>query len=205
MSAIGVGTDVVVSYLTLRKVVGALGMALPLVVAVWGIALVPDHALLPSISDYYRLRTRDAFVGILFTIAWFLLTYRGYERKDDIAGNLACFFALAVALFPTSGTRIEQVIHLTAATGLFLVLAYFALFLFTKSGPVQTEMKIVRNRVYRTCGVIMLACIGLIALYKLFLDHTAMAQFTPVFWLETIALWAFGFSWFVKGEAILGD
>ena len=200
-----VGDDVIVSYLTLRKVVGVLGMALPVVVAVWGMTLQPDHALLPSISDYYRLRTRDAFVGILFSIAWFLLTYRGYERKDDLAGNLACVFALAVALFPVSGSRAEQTVHFVSATGLFLVLAYFSLFLFTKSGPLQTHGKVKRNRVYRTCGVLMLLSIGLIALYQLFLDQTPIAQFNPVFWLETIALWAFGFSWFVKGEAILGD
>ena len=105
MSAPAVGDDVVVSYLTLRKVVGALGMALPVVVAVWGFRLQHAYDLLPSISDYYNLRTRDAFVGILFTIAWFLFTYHGYDRKDDVAGNLACLFALGVALFPISGSQ----------------------------------------------------------------------------------------------------
>src|SRR5207253_976505 len=56
---------VLVSYLTLRRIVGILGIGLPIVVAIWGFAL--GYALQPSISDYYALRTRDAFVGILFT------------------------------------------------------------------------------------------------------------------------------------------
>ena len=196
---------VIVSYLTLRKVVGALGMALPVVLAVWGFALQHRIELLPSISEYYDLRTRDAFVGILFTIAWFLFTYHGYERQDDIAGNFACAFALGVALFPVSGSPVEHVVHFISAAALFLVLAYFALFLFTKSAGFETHAKRLRNRVYRACGAVMLLCIALIAAYQLAPQAMPASARNPVFWLETIALWAFGFSWFVKGEAILKD
>jgi len=195
--------DVIVSYLTLRKVVGALGMALPVVVAVWGLAL--GSPLLPSISDYYGLQTRDAFVGILFTVACFMFTYHGPNRKDNIAGNWACLFALGVALFPDSGTKLEQTVHYASAAALFLVLAYFSLCLFTLSGPEQTAAKRRRNQVYRVCGVAMLACIGLIAVYKLLLAGTPIDRLKPVFWLEAAALWAFGISWAVKGEVILRD
>jgi hypothetical protein len=203
MSAPSPRDDVIVSYLTLRKVVGVLGVALPVIVAVWGWAL--GSRLLSSISDYYSLPTRDAFVGILFTIAWFMYTYHGPERKDNIAGNWACLFALGVALFPNSGSKASQVVHYVSAAALFLVLAYFSLFLFTKSGPQQTPAKRRRNRVYRVCGVAMLACIGLILVYRLFLARTSLAQLNPVFWLESAALWAFGISWAVKGEVILRD
>src|SRR5260370_5167137 len=122
-----------VSYLTLRRVVGVLGVGLPVIVAVWGFFLLSDIAIEPSISDYYGLRTRDAFVGILFTIGWFLFTYRGYDRQDSIAGNLACVFAIGVALFPVNGAPWEGIIHFVCATALFLVLSYFSLFLFTKT------------------------------------------------------------------------
>ncbi len=30
-------------------------------------------------------------------------------------------------------------------------------------------------------------------------------SFNPIFWLEAIALWAFGISWLTKGETILID
>lgn len=122
-----------------------------------------------------------------------------------IGQDVVVLFALGVALFPISGSRLEQVVHLTSAAALFLVLAFFALFLFTKSGDFQTHAKRLRNRVYRVCGVVMVVCIGLIAVYQLRFTQTAAARLNPVFWLETIALWAFGFSWFVKGEAILND
>lgn len=197
--------SLIVSYLTLRRIVGILGIALPAVVAMWGFAL--GYALQPSISDYHALPTRDAFVGILFTIGWFLFVYRGFDRTDEVTGNLACLFALGVALFPNNGTQLESTVHFSSAVALFLALACFSLFLFTKTGSAPpTPQKLTRNRVYVACGVIMLACIALIGLYSaLGLKHTAVAAINPVFWLETLALWAFGFSWFVKGETLWQD
>lgn len=196
---------VIVSYLTLRRIVGALGIALPPVVALWGFSL--GYALQPSISDYYALRTRDAFVGILFTIGWFLFTYRGFDRRDEVAGNVACVFALGVALFPNSGTPLDCTVHYTCAALLFLTLAYFSLVLFTETGPAgPTPRKRIRNRVYVACGTLMLLCIALIGLYRILGgEQRAIAALNPVFWLETLTLWAFGFSWFVKGETLWKD
>ena len=134
-----------------------------------------------------------------------MFAYRGYERKDDIAGNLSCVFALGVALFAKTGAPWEKAVHLGSALALFLVLSYFSLFLFTKSGGSPTPEKRIRNRIYVTCGVTMLACIALIGLYYWFLSDTAVAALKPVFWLESIALWAFGMSWFVKGETLWTD
>jgi hypothetical protein len=51
----------------------------------------------------------------------------------------------------------------------------------------------------------MLACIVLIAVYELFLSGTGLAELKPVFWLESLALWAFGLSWMTKGEVLLED
>jgi hypothetical protein len=194
-----------VSYLTLRRIVGILGVALPVVLALWGFALCACVKLEPSISDYYSIRPRDALVGFLFAIASFLFTYTGYERKDAIAGKLACVFALGVALFPNGGSTVEKTVHYISAAALFLVLAYFSLFLFTKSAGARTRKKQQRNVVYTVCGVVMLVCIGGIAAYQLLLSDTFVASWKPVFWLEALALWAFGISWFIKGETLLKD
>lgn len=196
--------NLVISYLTLRRLVGALGMALPIVVMVWGFTICGCTRILPSISDYYVLRTRDALVGILFSIACFLYTYRGFD-DDDRYGNLAAVFAVAVALFPNSGTQVERTVHFSAAAGLLLVLAYFSLKIFTKSSGHPTPQKLIRNRVYRVCGALILVCVLLIGLYKSFGEASEIALVRPVFWLETIALWSFGFSWFVKGETLWRD
>src|SRR5690554_4951628 len=90
----------VCSYLSLRKAVGIIGIGLPFALAVGGLFLGID--LQKSISLYYHTDMRDLFVGSMCAIAVFLWSYRGYERKDNIAGNLACIFALGIALFPTT-------------------------------------------------------------------------------------------------------
>ena len=194
-----------VSYLTHRRVLGALGVALPVVLALWGFGICECVELQDSISDYYSQRTRDVFVGIIFAIAWFLFAYRGYERKDDVVGDLACLFAIGVALFPNTGAEWEKTVHFISATGLFLALAYFSLFLFTKSDGSPTPEKRVRNRIYMACGAVILASVALIAVYFWFLDDTGLSEIKPVFWLESMALWSFAASWFVKGDTLWKD
>ena len=159
---------------------------------------------------------RDVFVGILCVIGFFLLSYKGYERSDDIAGNLGCVFAVGVALFPTTpdgaaarGARLIGYVHLAFSVLFFLTLTYFALFLFTKTDPSKSpsRKKLQRNKVYKTCGYTMGICILLIAIHS-FLPGTMatfLEAYKPVYWLETLTVLAFGISWFTKGEAILKD
>ena len=199
---------VLVSYLTLRKTIGTLGVTLPVLLAVGCFILGLCTELQASISDYYGTGMRDILVGVLFTIAWFLFSYRGHDRNDDNAGDLGCLFALGVALFPgTSENELIRTVHFASAASLFLVLSYFSLFLFTKTkqGRTPTPEKIIRNRIYLVCGAIILVCIALIAVYSKFFDDTSLATIQPVFWLESFALWAFGFSWFIKGETLWKD
>jgi len=197
--------SMVVSYLIMRRVIGILGMALPVILIVWGFFLLGFPEFRPSLSDYYALRARDAFVGILFAIACFLFAYRGYAPIDNLAGDLGAVFALGVAFFPCNGAKWEQGIHFTSAGLLFLVLSGFSLFLFTRSKGGKTDNKKVRNRIYVGCGVAMLLCIALIGLYKVCGKNTVVAKANPVLWLEVLALWTFGISWFVKGETLWQD
>jgi len=90
---------------------------------------------------------------------------------------------------------------------LFLTLTFFSLFLFTRTSGNPTPQKLQRNMVYRVCGIIMLAAILLVPILH-FLPESWTAgimQLDPVFWLEAIAVVAFGLSWLTKGEAILSD
>ncbi len=196
----------VISYLTLRRVIGIMGILFPVLLASLCLWLGECTGLKDSISDYYHTDVRDLFVGVLFAIAWFLFSYKGYSAVDDRVGNLACAFALGVALFPTgSEVAAIRVLHIVCASALFLALAWFSLVLFRKKGEHPTEQKIKRNRVYMVCGVAMLGCMALIAIYAAFLSETAVVDLKPVFWLETLALWAFGFSWLTKGEVLWRD
>ena len=205
--------NLVLSYLGLRKAIGIIGTALPFVLA-FGKVVLGDPGLQSSLSGYYHTEMRDVFVGSLCAIAVFLMSYRGYERKDDVAGDLACIFALGVALVPmtpelnpTSQDRLIGGLHLLFAASLFLTLAFFSLVLFRKTDPTKppTRRKLQRNKVYTTCGYTILACIALVPVAALLLGNTAVKDLEPIFWLESIAVVAFGISWLTKGEAILKD
>jgi hypothetical protein len=205
-------TGLVTSYMTLRKFIGILGLALPLALLAGG-QFIFHTGLRPSLSDYYHTGMRDVFVGTLCAIGVFLVSYRGNEKKDDIAGNIACFFAVGLSLFPcatetpTPGETTIGHLHFIFAAAFFLTLVYFSLFLFTLTDKrVQpTRRKLMRNRVYRVCGWLMLACVAGIAVFKLALSDAWVRDNRVVFWLETVAITAFGVSWLVKGEAILAD
>lgn len=204
----------VISYLALRKAIGLLGIALPFVLSLGALILFRE-GLQSSISDYYHTGMGDVFVGTLCVIGVFLFSYRGYERSDDIAGDLACLFAVGAALFAiapeeaSDTARVIGYVHMACAAGFFLTLIYFSLFLFTKTDPTKspTRRKLQRNMVYKACGYTMAVCILLIALYELLVDkqESSLEAYRPVFWLEAVTVVAFGISWLTKGEAILQD
>jgi amino acid transporter len=209
----GSNDSLVLSYLDLRKAIGIIGIALPFVLA-FGKMLFEGPGIQNSISSYYHTEMRDVFVGSLCAIAMFLLCYRGYERIDAIAGDVACVFALGVALFPTTPAmnatpqdKIIGALHLTFAVGFFLTLAFFALALFRKTDPTRTptRRKLQRNVVYTICGYAIIACLVLIVVVALISDDSPVKRLDPVFWLESAAIVAFGVSWLTKGEAILED
>ena len=85
----------VFSYLQLRTAIGILGIALPFVVSI-GAWIFFQTGLKGSLSAYYHSGMRDVFVGTMFAYGFFLLSYRGYKPKDNIAGTLACVFATGV-------------------------------------------------------------------------------------------------------------
>ena len=206
----------VLSYLMLRKAIGCLGMLLPVVLLVGG-ALLFGLGIQPTVSDYYHTGMRDVFVGTLCAMGVFLFSYNGYGRKDNRAGNLASLFVIGTALFPTTPVDPSALaaalgkVHIVCATSYFVTLAYFSLALFTKSDPKQpvTPQKLMRNKVYRACGYTIIGAIALIALYIFVLPDGLRDSLEPeidvVFWLEAIAIFAFGISWYVKGEGLLKD
>lgn len=203
----------VLSYLGLRKAIGTIGIALPFVLA-FGKVLLEGPGIQSSMSAYYHTAMRDVFVGSLCAIAVFLMSYRGYERQDYIAGKLACAFAIGVAFFPTAPdlepTAREKMLsmaHSLFAMAFFITLAYFSLAQFRKTDPSKppTPRKLQRNKVYTVCGWTILTCILLIAVVALFPGDSPVKRLDPVFWLESLAVVAFGISWLTKGEAILKD
>jgi hypothetical protein len=92
----------VMSYLAVRRALGLLGLALPIVL--YADARLFGDPMQPSISDFYHTRMGDFLVGTLVAIGIFLITYLGYPRKkgemmsDQWVSTLAGLGAIGVAL-----------------------------------------------------------------------------------------------------------
>ena len=195
-----------------RQLIGYIGLLLPLFI----IALVlwrDGYKLwkeLESISAYYYTGANAAFVGMLFSLALFLFTYRGYRNEQNWAdrwtSNVAACAALVVAFFPTAvptgftalswWEKWVGVVHYVAAVTLFSMFAVFALWLFRKKAEGETEIpddKSWRNRIYMACGIIIVGSMA-------WAGWNAYAS-KPIFWPESFALIAFSVSWLVKGYA----
>jgi len=201
----------ILSYLGMRQIAGWVGVILPFAVALgnWPCR----HGLEDSISAYYFTRMVGWFAGSLWVIGFFMASCRGYDKWDELSGRLAGFFALGVALLPMNIYKIDYgwvkyrgYLHWICAALLFFVLALMSLLLFTRSDATQpTPKKLRRNRFYRVCGWIILACIALIGVYSLleYIDcalYKQISYYKPVFCLEAGAVVSFGISWLVKGE-----
>ncbi len=195
------------SYLSLRKAVGWIGLLLPFVLMLGLFILFRGEVVQKSISHYYHTGMRDIFVGALCAIALFMFFYSGYDKWDNRAGNLAGLFAIGVAWFPTTEVGPSDwtgKTHFFCAALLFITLAIFSLFLFTKKGVNPTPRKLKRNWIYILCGIIMIAClIAIVVFYNFIRADPSESSF--VFWAETVALVAFGVSWLTKGETLFPD
>lgn len=194
--------DQIISYYGLRILIGASGVLLPLLLIIGNLIASSSLTIEFSVSDYYDNGTAgDILVGILFVLGFFLMSYKGYDRIDSRAANLGCVFALGVALCPTTSTNdVVHIMHFVFAVLLFSVFIFFSLYLFRKTGPGRrTKQKDNRNRVYMTCGIIMILCIAGIAISMIFLMPQSRSWHL-VFWFESLALIAFGISWITKAE-----
>ena len=214
--------ELIISYLTLRKAIGFLGIFLPFGLLLGTCLFCKCTEYESSISHYYYTRMGDMLVGVVCALALFLFCYKGYERIDNIASTLAGVFALGIIIFPTSidynlvcnricpeyiSSDCIGYVHFTSASLFFIPLALMSLLLFTKTSGNMTEQKKIRNIVYRACGISILFFLAAIAIYVILLqkESPAIEAHHPVFWFETASLIAFGVSWLVKGEFLLKD
>lgn len=212
--------DLVLSFLRVRRAIGILGFFLPTALVLWSVVF--GQGLRPSISAYYYSPMREVFVGTLCAIAVFLWSYEGYRPRpgewlsDLMAARAASLGALAVALVPTApdgptactlsqcviGFSRASLLHWLGAALFFGALALFCLVLFVRGG--RSAEKQACNRIYRTCGWIIVAAMALMALVLLSPDpvKARLVPLRPVFWLETVATFAFATSWMIKGDAM---
>jgi hypothetical protein len=120
------------------------------------------------------------------------VAYAGYDDVDRWITNIAGLGSIGVALLPAKPSvcaaqartcAAPSVMHLSAAQ--------------QAVGDIH-----LREVVYRACGVAILSCVTLAALSSL-LPASVKAGWPLLFILEALAFFAFGVSWFVKGQTLL--
>ena len=211
--------DNIISFLLLRKALGWIAIAMPFVLALgaWWFEGIPWA---DSVSSYYYTSMRDVFVGTMFAIGVFLFCYRAGNRQDNILTNLAGIGAAAIGLFPMDADYSKVLVerhrdlagpncyvphgflgyHFYAAAAFFGIISYLVIWRFRRfEQPIVTANKLKRNKVYMTCGVIMLVCFVAIALLKWHLKRASIV--IP----ETGAIVAFAIAWLTKGRTIWPD
>ncbi|HYF68747.1 MAG TPA: hypothetical protein VD884_11455 [Ohtaekwangia sp.] len=125
----------VVSYLTMRKTIGWLGMLLPFLLLTgnlilnntglfnsdWFVQLHDKYAyenegsFKSSVSHYYYTTMGEIFTGTLLAVAIFMFCYTGHPKRPEDKGfsdntmtNLAGIFALGVVAFPTTSEAVMK-------------------------------------------------------------------------------------------------
>jgi hypothetical protein len=204
------------SYLLMRTLVGALALALPVVLVVgdrYGFARKPAYGR-GSLSIYYYAGMRDVFVGGLCATAVFLITYKVIEKNlDNTLSILAGFGALGVALFSTARpsksfplTRLQErlgetaveVVHYTSAIVFIASLGLICIFFGIREGkrtPRTDKRPPTFWRLYHfgCAAVMVLASIFAVVCGRI--GHPTNSLLIA----ETACVWAFGASWLMKG------
>ncbi|GAA4855812.1 DUF998 domain-containing protein [Actinomycetospora corticicola] len=207
------------SHLLQRRLVGAVGLALPVLVVLfnWAWALAVDAAngthvapgfwasVQPSISAYYYTYSANIFVGAQIAFAVFLVTYRYgvWERRVGVVAGLGAAIVGLCPTTPPDPTTLQRLVgglHLTAAAVFFVGMAVFCLFLFPRDPGVEVNTVPRGRRVlFRVCGVLIVLALLAAVVGALVLDDATRDQLRFLLWLESVAVFAFATAWLVKG------
>ena len=209
------------TYRRLRRMIGLLGLALPIVLVLLSLFPFFNTDIQPSISDYYYTHLREVFTGTLCGVGLFLICYKGYNnphiwKNDNFLTNFSGIMAFGVAFMPTTAADCSGKIftlipscapwlgwlHYSCAALLFLSFSILAINVFTigqKEDHSLPASWLNENHIYKVCGYSILVFIVMIpvsASFRLFKDSTLV--------FEALSLFAFGTAWLIKGRA-LGD
>jgi hypothetical protein len=214
-------------------VIGILGILLPILL--WlGMIIVGEPKPLSSISHYYFTRVAVFYIGILFALGLFLILYRDSRQIDFWISAIAGLLAITSLFFPTSNlktigcvisgeeycthphaitilavNKARVTIHYITSASFLLLLAFLSGIYFTRTDKplVKGNKKEKRNRIYRICALIMIVALlsAFLGDYLGLIPKNIYETYRLTFVFETIAVWAFGFSWLTKAQLFFRD
>lgn len=210
-------------YLWLRVLIGLLGILLPVVLLAGdGLLLAGPFAARGSLSAYYHSGMRDIFVGFLFAIGVFLLTYKAFEVDlENLLSALAGLAALVVAVFPTDrpaqvkasspetplqealGEGAVATVHYTAAAFLIVSLGVISVFFGIREGRRRARAGNWPPLAWRWFHWVCAIAIAGACLYIVLANsaHVLDDNYSLLIG-ETVAVVAFGVSWLAKGSEL---
>ena len=198
----------VISHHMLRMLIGINGIALPVIVFFGRFIPGGWSNVENSISDYYYTEYRDIFVGILFVLGFFLLSYRGKDTKEDCFANSGFFFSLGTALFPCrSDVVLIQAVHYISAVSLFAMFAVFSLWLFRRSffgTELSPALKKI-NIVYIVTGTVLVACCVFLIIFGFIRSQSFHSRYKPILITESAGLFTFAYAWFTRAHFLWRD
>lgn len=160
-----------------------------------------------SISQSYHVGgwARDIFVGSLFAITAFLLSYNGNSKAQMVSSKIAALAAMGVAMFPCECEIYEEIIpnvHDISAAVMFLVLAFFCYTFYCRARDKAHPQAKIRAYIYVACGLTIVASILILAFDHLSGDLISSSIIRLTFYGERAGLVAFGIAWLTASRAL---
>jgi hypothetical protein len=211
--------ELVVSYLTLRQMIGWISLLMPIAIRVGAYVFEGVHST-NTISAYYYTGMRDILVSTLVLAGAFLACYRTPSRADNVISVITGLAAMGIALFPMNPLYAQEILnqfpntiekacyashgilgfHIYFGTSFFVLSFYLVFFRFSAFTPrMPTRQKIIRNRIYKICGVLMLVAMLAIGVLDFINKDPA------IFWPEALFVSTYSAAWLVKGQLVLKD
>ena len=205
---------------TLRIFIGLLGFLLPFLLLgalkVWSNYSKP----LESISHYYYTRASSIFTFTLGLLALILIIYKGKRPIDFILSAIAGLFAVCVVLFPTTNlapdcqdksylyaitfidpAQLHPNFHFFSAAVFLLSLAAMSFFRFPQADSSDEKPTSLDKFMYKACGIVIVVALAIIGLGKrdILFDKACFSYpYSATFWMESVAVCTFGYSWLLK-------
>lgn len=219
----------VISYRLLQRLLGLLGLALPLALLAFSLWMRQPPA--PSISHFYYTQMGGFLVGTLSAVGVFLLCYNGYPDErvnpgplrrlwaDRTFSLLAGIGAIGVAMFPVKTANLSPPMVLLDPASQSATPVYFG---FMNAGdrlhylsaalffvcitilvlfffPRGEQRRTWRKITYYLCGFTMLGALA-VMFVAMRLAVSAADGGSLLFVFESVAVLAFALAWLAKGK-----